>query len=111
MEKYSGIYFSQKHADVAPMSPEEIQAAGYLFGASNLALLPGHGDVAGALKKHGKDWKKNISMVKQILQSTAESDEMYDGFMEEINDWIKNMRKDPGTQKMWQEELKKAGLA
>lgn len=107
MERYSGISFSQKQVD-APMSQEEIQAAGYLFGASNLALL--HGDVAGALKKNGKDWKKNISMVKQTLQSTAESDEMYDGFMEEINDWIKNMRKDPGTQKMWQEELKKAGL-
>lgn len=105
MEKYSEIPLKQLERTI-PM--DEIEAAGYLFGADNLAILDG--TVTGILKKYGKNWKKIVSYIKGTLQNSVESDEMYDDMIEEVKDWIKNMKSDPTTQKMWEEEKQKAGL-
>jgi hypothetical protein len=89
-------------------SNEEDEAAGRLFGWENLGVLTKivKQKVWEFAKK--QEWSKIIRLINQEMHSIAESDEMLEGFIEEINSWIKRMKTDKETQKMW-EEFKKSG--
>ena len=90
------------------MEEQEIKAGGYWFGWENLGMATQQ-DTAKVweLAKNGK-WKEIVATVEMQMQSTAESDETYDGFNGEIKEWIRNMRNDQGTIEMW-DTFKKTG--
>ena len=83
----------------------EAKACGYMFALSNLGLigyrvnkkgvpqpyhsrLPNHDTIILSEAVEEKDWDTIESKLHSILGSFAESDEMFDGFLEEVKYWL-----------------------
>ena len=102
---------------IKKLSDEEAEAAGHYFGWENLGqMTPWNKKELEPLLK-AKDWAKITSKINMYAQENAAdvegemtADEMYDDFIKEIKHWIKEVKKDYGTRKMWKEEKDKLGV-
>lgn len=90
------------------MIPAEKKAMGWHMGVSNLGFDTQANEI---LKEYGPDWNQVVSHLDRLLQSMAESDEMYDGMMKEVKHWCSpKVQSDKYVKQMWQDDKEQAGL-
>lgn len=93
------------------MNKTELKAIGYYFGFSNLGM---HADevLAKWAKRTPGNWDKLISDIDREIGMSAEgSDEMYEGMLDEVRHWVKDVAKpDAFTCRVWNEKAKKYGF-
>ncbi len=91
------------------MDIKEATAAGWYFGVSNLGMGPV--PPSDLIEKFESDWDKIAQRYRFDLESYMESDEMYEGALEEVHHWIGIMvgGKDEYFIKEWEKrkEIKK----
>jgi hypothetical protein len=71
------------------MNEKECKAAGFYFGVSNLGLSPTV--PSEMIERYGSDWDRIADEYDFELQGYAESDEMYEGMLNEVDYWVKTM--------------------
>jgi len=73
-------------------SPEEkarAEAMGMYFGGSNLAWVHPPSVLDDIALQHAPDWKQVYNLLHSKIGRYAETDEMYDGMMDEVEWWTK----------------------
>ena len=72
---------------------DEIEVAGYYHGMLNLGIWNEKELMECIRVMSDKPWRRLTGIFNGMVASVSESDEMYDGMIDEINDWITRMRK------------------
>ena len=85
------------------MDEQEIKAAGHFLGFSNLGLEDDRLRRKVLQYTELQQWNEIIDIIDTELMRLAESDRMYHGMMDEINEWINFMKTDESTISMWKD--------
>jgi len=70
-------------------SSAQAEAVGYTFGISNLASFLNEKQTFDIIKKYAPDWSKVVRALRSEMGRQCESDEMFEGALEECQTWVK----------------------
>jgi len=90
---------------------DEIEAIGAVNGALNLGLVRDE-KVYDIVKKYAPKYKQVVYAIRGLLSRYCESDEEYDGMLDECKHWMKEAAKnDVWVVEQWEKECKKYGIS